>query len=149
MKLISRHALISIFVQNQEEALSFYTSMLGLEKRTDITFGPGLRLLTVASQGQQKPEIALAIPHQQCNATVQEETSHEERRKPWIFTTDNCHQDYERLRAHGVTFVHTPAKQLYGVEATFVDPYGNTFVLLETTPEVLTFLDPFNISSAA
>ena len=62
MKLISPHAVISILVRDQDEALHFYTEVLGLEKRSDIVYGPGLRLLTVAPGGQRKPELQLACP---------------------------------------------------------------------------------------
>ena len=65
MKKITPLAIISILVEDQDEALRFYTEQLGLEKRADVTYGPGLRWLTVAPKGQQKPEIALEnlMPH--------------------------------------------------------------------------------------
>src|SRR5436305_4998899 len=62
MKIITSLAVISILVEDQDEALRFYTEKLGLEKRADVTYGPGLRWLTVAPKEQQKPEIALAKP---------------------------------------------------------------------------------------
>ena len=57
MKLKTQLALVSVLVNDQDEALHFYTEKLGLEKRMDVTFGPGLRLVTVASRGLKKPEI--------------------------------------------------------------------------------------------
>src|SRR5690348_10982094 len=106
MKLISPHTLISVLVRDQEEALHFYTNILGLEKRSDITFGPGLRLLTVAPRGQQKPEIALARPEVAWHGEtrVQELLSHIGRELPSVFVTEDCRRDYELLQARGVWF---------------------------------------------
>ncbi len=143
MKLISQHALISVLVKDQDEALRFYTDVLGLEKRHDMTFGPGLRLLTVASQGQQKPEIALAHPDVTWHGEerVRELLGHIGQGAPGIFVTENCRRDYEQLQARGVWFVREPTAQLYGLEAVFVDPFGNSFALLEVSPEVRSLFD--------
>ncbi|MBO0795454.1 MAG: VOC family protein [Ktedonobacteraceae bacterium] len=152
MKLNTPVAIISVLVDNQDEALHFYTQKLGLEKRTDVTFGPGLRLLTVAPRGQQKPEIALATPdvkrmgEEHINA-LKARRSH--RATPWIFDTDDCCQVYEMLKARGVSFVSEPVRQSYGLEAVFEDPYGNTFVLLEPAPEVRAWFERHYTGTAA
>jgi catechol 2,3-dioxygenase-like lactoylglutathione lyase family enzyme len=151
MKLISLHALVSVLVRDQEEALHFYTEMLGLEKRSDITFGPGLRLLTVASQGQEKPEIALACPDVTLHGEmrVQELLGHIGEGAPRIFVTENCRRDYEQLQARGVAFRCQPTAQLYGVEAIFDDPFGNSFVLLEASPEARSLFAQYHVEHAA
>ncbi len=151
MKLISQHTVISILVKDQDEALRFYTERLGLEKRSDLAFGPGLRLLTVAPQGQRKPEIALAKPDVVLHGEerVRELMEHIGAGLPWLFTTENCRQEYERLLARGVRFVSAPTRQLYGVEARFVDPYGNTFSLLEASPEVRSLFESRYVGTAA
>jgi predicted enzyme related to lactoylglutathione lyase len=137
--MISKLAMVSILVQDQDEALRFYTEKLGLEKRADKVFGPGMRLVTVAPKGQKGPEIALAKP----DATLHGE----EKAKAllgcigqgtmWVFDTDDCRKTYETLRSRGVPFVSPPTQQAYGIEAVFEDPYGNTFALLEPSPEIL------------
>ena len=60
--MITNLAIVTIFVRDQDEALSFYTEKLGLEKRSDNTFGPGIRWLTVAPAGQREVEIVLLKP---------------------------------------------------------------------------------------
>ncbi|HLI87843.1 MAG TPA: VOC family protein [Ktedonobacteraceae bacterium] len=142
MKLVTQLTLISVLVQDQDEALHFYSEKLGLEKRTDTIFGPGLRLLTVALPGQQRPEIALAKPDaarhgEQGIGEVKERAG---RRPPWIFSTEDCHKTYEILRARGVKFVSEPTQRLYGIEAVFEDPYGNAFALVEASPESYSLL---------
>ncbi|HZR38950.1 MAG TPA: VOC family protein [Ktedonobacteraceae bacterium] len=151
MKLVSQHTVISILVKDQEEALRFYTEKLGLEKRSDHTFGPGLRLLTVAPTGQQKPEIALAKPDVSWHGEerVRELMTHIGQGAPWLFVTDDCRKEYEMLLARGVTFVSAPTHHLYGVEAVFVDLYGNTFSLLEASPEVRSMFENHSIGTAA
>jgi len=151
MKLISQHAVISILVRDQEEALCFYTQKLGLEKRRDITYGPGMRLLTVAPKGQQKPELALAKPDVSLSGEerVKELLEHIGQKVASIFVTDNCCHEYERLIACGVSFVCAPTTQLYGIEAVFKDPYGNTFSLLEAAPSIRTQLEHRDFGTAA
>lgn len=149
MKLISPHAVISILVRDQDEALRFYTEKLGLEKRSDIVYGPGLRLLTVASRGQRKPELALACPDKALHGEerIKEVMARISQRSPWIFVTHNCWQKYEQLHTRGVGFVRTPTSQNYGLEAVFVDPDGNAFTLLEASPEVLPLLKKHGVGA--
>ena len=130
-------AMISVFVEDQDEALHFYIEKLGLEKRIDVTYGPGLRWVTVAPTGQKKPEIALAKPDVTLHSEeyIKELTERIGQDVAWRFATDNCYESYEELCSRGVKFINAPMKQLYGVEAVFEDPYGNTFSLLEPSPE--------------
>ncbi len=138
MRMIGKLAMVSILVRDQDEALRFYTEKLGLEKRADKLFGPGMRLLTVAPKGQQGPEIALAKPEVALHGEERARKLMESVGKSttWVFDTDNCYKTYETLRKRGVKFVCPPTEQSYGVEAVFEDLYGNTFSLLEPSPEI-------------
>jgi catechol 2,3-dioxygenase-like lactoylglutathione lyase family enzyme len=151
MKLKTQLALVSVLVDDQDEALHFYTEKLGLEKRMDVTFSPGLRLVTVASRGQKKPEIALARPDTVLHGPecIQELRAQSGREKPWIFVTDDCHKTYELLLARGVRFVRQPTCEFYGIEAIFEDPSGNTFSLLEASPEASSLLKDRRVGTAA
>ena len=134
--MITRLIRVTILVRDQDEAVRFYTEKLGLEKRADVTFGPGARWLTVAPQGQTELEIVLQQPAvalhgeegaEQLLARVGQGTT-------WVFSTDDCRATYERLRARGVKFISPPQEQMYGVEALFEDLYGNRFSLLSPKP---------------
>jgi catechol 2,3-dioxygenase-like lactoylglutathione lyase family enzyme len=151
MKLKTQLTIVSVLVKDQDEALYFYTEKLGLEKRTDLIFGPGMRLLTVAPRGQKKPEIALAKPDETLHNPdhIHELMGHIGQGSPWIFDTDDCHKTYETLLARGVKFVSGPTKQFYGVEAVFEDPFGNTFSLLEASPEARTLFKNRSVGTAA
>src|SRR5579885_304496 len=110
MKLKTHLAIISILVADQDEALCFYTEKLGCEKLSDVSFGPGLRLLTVAPKGQKKPEIALAKPDVALHGReyVQEVMGKIGQGLPWVFDTDDCYKTYEQLLARGVKFISGP-----------------------------------------
>lgn len=150
MKLKTPLALVSVLVNDQDEALHFYTEKLGLEKRMDVTFGPGMRLVTVASRGMRKPEIALARPDAALHGTDRiQELMEQTTEKPWIFVTDDCRKTYEMLKARGVRFVHEPTHEMYGIEAIFEDPSGNTFSLLEASPEARSLLKNRRVGTAA
>ena len=151
MKVITQLAMIPVLVNDQDEALHFYTEKLGLEKRSDIQFGPGMRWLTVAAKGQKRPEIALAKPDARLHGEerIRELMGRSGQGTLWVFGTDNCHEAYEMLHARGVKFLSTPTKQLYGVEAIFEDPYGNRFSLLEPSSESHASVGERTIGTAA
>jgi len=132
MNMTVAYSIIPIPVADQDEALRFYTEKLGFEKRADVTFGPGLRLLTVSPRGQRRPVIALArsdtFPSGQ-----QQSREHEDL---WVIGTEDCYRVYEILLMRGVRFVSPPTRHIYGIEAIFADPYGNKFSLLERSPRV-------------
>ncbi len=148
MQRTAQLAMIPILVTDQEEALAFYTEKLGLEKRCDISFGPGLRLLTVAARDQSKPEIALAQP----SASLPVEArmgSRGRQMNEWVFRTDDCQHMYTILQARGVRFLSSPTLRSYGLEAIFTDPFGNTFTLLELSPEAHDLLHDYTLGTAA
>ena len=60
--MFTRLERVTILVRDQDEALSFYTEKLGLEKREDVEFAPGMRWLTVAPGDQKELEIVLQQP---------------------------------------------------------------------------------------
>lgn len=144
-------AIIPILVEDQDEALRFYTEKLGLEKRADVTFGPGMRWLTVAPKSQKRPEIALAKPDASLHATrrIPIQASHSGQGISGVFDTGDCCKMYSTLLARGVKFVSPPTKQLYGMEAVFEDPYGNMFALLEPSPEAYSMFENHRVGTAA
>ncbi len=151
MKTMTSLAIISILVGDQDAALSFYTEKLSLEKRADVTYGPGMRWVTVAPKGQRKPEIALAKPDAQLHriAAVQQSVERSEQIISGVFDTEDCCKMYSTLLARGVRFLRPPTKQLYGMEAVFADPYGNLFSLLEPSPEAYSMFKSARIGTAA
>ena len=131
--MITRLARVTIYVHDQDEALRFYTEQLGLEKRSDVTFGPGARWLTVAPVGQTDFEILLQspLPAMHGEEFAQKISERVGQGTTWVFFTDDCRADYATLKGRGVSFSSEPQEQPYGVEAVFQDLYGNSFSLLQ------------------
>ena len=151
MKTTTPLAIISILVEDQDEALLFYTEKLGLEKRADVIFGPGMRWLTVAPKGHKRPEIALAKPDASLSNTqsIQKMLERTGQGINGVFDTDDCCKMYGTLLSRGVKFLSPPTKQMYGTEAVFEDPYGNMFALLEPSPEAYSMFEGPKVGTAA
>ena len=130
--MITRLTLVTILVPDQEEALRWFTNVLGLEKRQDSSFGAGARWLVVAPSGQmdfgivlQKPEPAL---HGQERAVeMAKQIGHG---TTWVFRADDLESTYATLKDRGVKFLNPPVKQPWGHQAIFEDPYGNRYALM-------------------
>lgn len=130
--MLTQLARVTILVKDQDEALKFYTEKLGLEKRDDISYAPGMRWLTVAPKGQKEVEIVLHYPGKWLDPTTRRKVMRQiGKGVTWVFFCDNCQKTYEELRSRGVNFTRPPTKQMYGVEALFEDLYGNMFSILE------------------
>ena len=131
--MITRLAHVTILVRDQEEALGWYTEKLGFEKRSDATFGPGARWLTVAPKGQKELEIVLRKPDPALHGEKRAETlmARIGQATTWVLDTDDCHKTYETLRSRGVKFLGPPHEESYGIVALFEDLYGNVFDLIE------------------
>ena len=131
--MITKLAHVSILVSDLDEALDWYTNVLGLEKREDnSSVVPGFRWLTVAPRGQTEPEIVLFLPGPfQAEEDRKILLSRVGEGTMWMFHTDDCAAEYERLSGLGVKFHQNPETVPWGVQAVFEDLYGNQFGILE------------------
>jgi catechol 2,3-dioxygenase-like lactoylglutathione lyase family enzyme len=123
---------VNVWVNDQDEALKFYTEKLGMEVRNDVTVPEmgNFRWLTVGVPGQ--PDVALALMAVPGPPVFDEETR--EQIKSLLakgaagglfFAVDDCQATYEELKAKGVEFGQEPTQQPYGIDAGFRDPSGN------------------------
>jgi catechol 2,3-dioxygenase-like lactoylglutathione lyase family enzyme len=117
-----------IYVHDQDEALRFYTEVLGMEPRTDAPMET-MRWLTVGPPGQPDLEINLFAP----GPPMPPEDAEEVRKLlakgslgTLIFVTDDCRASFERVSAAGAEVLQEPIEQAYGViDCAFRDPSGN------------------------
>jgi predicted enzyme related to lactoylglutathione lyase len=114
---------VTVLVKDQDEALRWYTEKLGFTKKQDEAFGPGMRWLTIAVPGDEL-EVVLQKPSEERMAEVGNGT-------PWVLETDDCREDFERLKANGVEFRNPPSEMPWGTSAVFHDLYGNAFNLVQ------------------
>jgi catechol 2,3-dioxygenase-like lactoylglutathione lyase family enzyme len=115
---------VTVLVKDYEEALAWYTRVLGLKKIEDRNFGPGRRWLVVSPGGKDQLGIVLEVPNADGSRAdrIGNETN-------WVFEVVDCTQFYEALRAQGVHFIDPPKRQPWGTtQAVFEDPSGNIFV---------------------
>ena len=113
--------LTTVYVNDQDAALDFYVSKMGLEKRMDTHFGPGIRFLVVAPRESVSGIVLQA--GQQNNRPVGGFTG-------IVFGSSDVEGTYRELQARGVSFTEKPAAQEWGgMQALFSDQDGNIFVL--------------------
>jgi catechol 2,3-dioxygenase-like lactoylglutathione lyase family enzyme len=133
-----RIANAQLWVQDQDEALAFYTDKVGLEVRADVTVPElgNFRWLTVGPAGQTEVSIVLmAIPGppvMDADTAEQVKSLMAKGFAGTIFlTTDDVHSSYEELKGRGVDFVEQPEERPYGIDSAFRDPSGNNIRLTQ------------------
>jgi predicted enzyme related to lactoylglutathione lyase len=126
MELTLSHTFV--YVLDQDEALDFYTRVLGFEKRTDAQM-EHMRWLTVSPPTQPDLEInlmALGPPLPPEDVEPLRELVAKGSMGAVIFTTDDCRGWFERVVAAGAEIMQEPMEQSYGViDCAFRDPSGN------------------------
>jgi uncharacterized glyoxalase superfamily protein PhnB len=131
-------SVAQLWVNDQEEALAFYTDKLGFEVRSDVTLPElgNFRWLTVGPAGQ--PDIAIVLMAIPGPPVMDGETADQVRSLmskgfagTVFLTTDDCQASYEELKARGVEFVETPEERPYGIDSSFRDPSGNNIRLTQ------------------
>jgi predicted enzyme related to lactoylglutathione lyase len=114
----------SVYVDDQEKALSFYTDVLGLTKKADFSNGP-FRWLTVASPDEPNGvELQLALNNNPAAKTYQQAIF--QQGQPAInFFTDDLKADYERIKTRGAAFTKPPTETKGATLALLNDTCGN------------------------
>jgi len=131
-------ATAQLWVNDQDEALAFWTEKVGMEVRADVTVPElgNFRWLTVGVPGQDDFAIVLmAIPGPPVMDAETAEQVRELTSKGFAGTvfleTDDCQASYEELRARGVEFNEAPEERPYGIDSGFRDPSGNSIRLTQ------------------
>jgi predicted enzyme related to lactoylglutathione lyase len=120
-----RIGLVSIYVDDQDQAERFYTQTLGLQVKTSAAYGPEERWLTVVSP-EEAAGVELVLHLADEPARAFQAASRERGRPVLSLHTDDCQREAERLKAKGVVFVKEPGRMPYGgMDAVFDDTCGN------------------------
>ena len=124
----------SIFVDDQEAALRFYTDTLGFAMKSDIPLGEGVRWLTVVSPADPDgPEIVLEPSSHPAVAPFKAALLDDG--IPFtMFTVDDVEAEAARLKGEGVRFVVEPADMGTVVIAVFEDGCGNLLQIAQMKP---------------
>jgi len=116
--------LTSLYVDDQEEALRFYTEVLGFVKKADYSNGPYRWLTVASSEDPDGTELQLASNNNPAAKTYQQ-AIFQQNQFAAMFFTDNVQADYERIKAHGAEFTMPPTDVQYAWIATLNDTCGN------------------------
>jgi predicted enzyme related to lactoylglutathione lyase len=126
-----------VYVLDQDEALSFYTRVLGMEPRTDAQMET-MRWLTVGPPGQPDVEInlmAVGPPLPPDDVEPIRQLVAKGSMGAIIFTTDDCRAAFERVVESGAEIMQEPMEQSYGViDCAFRDPSGNHVRISQELP---------------
>lgn len=119
-------AMTSVFVNDPMKAFTFYTEVLGFEKRIHM---PEYNLAIVVSPEDTGGTGLLLEPNDNPIAATYQKGLYESNLPCMVFGTDNIQADYERLKAKGVVFRKPPQKTDWGTETVFEDSFGNLIQL--------------------
>jgi uncharacterized glyoxalase superfamily protein PhnB len=125
----------SIFVLDQDKALDFYVSTLGMEVSNDLDLG-FMRWLTVRVPGQVGRDVLLEMPGPpSMDAKTTEQVREIVTKGATGFTlgltTDDCLKTYDTLKARGVEFTSEPEEHFYGTDFGIRDPFGNNIRIVQ------------------
>src|SRR5689334_25437449 len=116
--------LTSVYVDDQEKALRFYTEVLGFVKKADFSNGP-YRWLTVASaEDPDGTELQLARNDNPA-AKAYQQALFQQAQPAAMFFTDNVQADYERMKPRGAEFTMPPKDVTGSKIAMLKDTCGN------------------------
>ena len=122
--------VMSLYVDDQEKALRFYTEVLGFVKKNDFSQGP-YRWLTVASpEDPNGTELQLALNDNPAAKSFQE-ARFQQKQPAAMFFTGNLQADYERMKAHGAEFTMPPTDVTASKIAMLNDTCGNVIQITQ------------------
>ena len=124
--------LTSVYVDDEDKALRFYTGVLGFAKKGDFSQGP-FRWLTVTSPDDPDgTELQLALNNNPAAKTYQQ-AIFQQGQPAVMFFTDDVRADYERLKAAGAEFTIPPTDVTASTIAMLYDTCGNLIQLTQLT----------------
>ena len=123
-----------IYVHDQDAALDFYVGKLGFAVHTDARNGD-YRWLTVHHPDQPALQLGLFRPQAPLvdDSTAQNlnEAVAKGAMPPLVLVVDDCRAAYDQFTARGVEFTQEPIARYGSVDASFRDPSGNGWKMIE------------------
>ena len=116
--------LTSVYVDDQEKALRFYTDVLGLTKKADFSNGPYRWLTVVSPDEADGTELQLALNNNPA-AKAYQQAIFQQGQPAIMFFTDDLEGDYERIKARGAEFTMPPTQVTGSTIAQLNDTCGN------------------------
>ncbi len=121
--------LVSLVVPDYDEAIEFYTGVLGFTLIEDAETSPGKRWVVVRPPGAAGTGLLLARAE---GGQQKQAIGNQAGGRVFLFlVTDDFDRDHRRLMANGVEFLEEPRHEEYGTVAVFRDIFGNKWDLIE------------------
>ena len=127
--MAQRIGTLALVVRDYDEAIDWYTRVLGFDLVADADQGDGKRWVVVGPPGPDGARLLLAKA-----ASPQQEARMGDQTGGRVFlflSTDDFHRDYAAFMSRGVRFHETPRHEDYGIVAVFEDLYGNLWDLIQ------------------
>jgi predicted enzyme related to lactoylglutathione lyase len=122
--------LTTVYVDDQEKALRFYTEVLGFAKKADFTNGPYRWLTVVSPEDADGTELQLALNNNPA-AKAYQEAMFQQGQPAVMFFTNDVKADYERITANGGEFTMSPTPAPGSTIARLNDTCGNSIQITQ------------------
>lgn len=124
--------LTSVFVDDQEKALRFYTDVLGFVKKHDVPVGGEDRWLTVVSPEEPGGTELLLEPSGHPAVKPYKTALVADGIPATSFAVDDVAAEFDRLRALGVRFTQEPLEMGPVTTAVLDDTCGNLIQIMQS-----------------
>ncbi|MBV8892033.1 MAG: VOC family protein [Acidobacteria bacterium] len=122
-------AYLALLVRDYDEALAYFTHVLGFENIEDTVLSNGKRWVLIAPRNSHATRLLLA---QAVGPEQVRQIGNQAAGRVFLFLhTDDFWRDYSVMRGRGVKFQEMPREEPYGTVAVFEDLYGNRWDLVE------------------
>ena len=125
-----RIVVTSVFVEDQEEALGFYTEVLGFQKKSDVPVGEFRWLTVVSPEEPDGAELHLELNADPAAKTFQQ-SLFQQGKPAAMFYVDDVQREYERTQGLGAQFTMPPTKTTGSTIAILNDTCGNLIQLVK------------------
>ena len=122
--------ITSLYVDDQDKALRFYTEVLGFAKKADFSQGSYRWLTLVSPDEPNGTELQLALNNNPAAQTYQQ-AMFQQSQPAAMFFTDDVKADYERIKARGAEFTMPPTDVTASIIAMLKDTCGNLIQLTQ------------------
>ena len=122
--------LTTVYVEDQDKALRFYTEVLGFVKKADFSNG-GYRWLTVSSPEEPNGTELQLARNDNPAAKAYQQALFQQNQPAVMFFTDDLQAEYERMKAVGAEFVTPPTDTTGSKIARVNDQCGNLIQLTQ------------------
>jgi catechol 2,3-dioxygenase-like lactoylglutathione lyase family enzyme len=122
-------ARVAVVVRDYDEAIAYYTSVLGFKLLEDTPMDGGKRWVVVGPGKSTGTALVLA---RAANPEQESRIGNQTGGRVFLFLhTDDFWRDYARMKESGVHFIEEPRREPYGTVVVFEDLYGNRWDMVQ------------------